>query len=134
MGNLRSDAPDDDLPFPFSPGQVWRYHTRPNEESSRLIIGSIDVVGRQTVVSVSVIGARIVNPRRPDGVQEMLPHIPIAASTLVTCVVELCGESKVPAEFSEGYQIWREGVEWGRSSFFTIAVADILTVAEQAPE
>ena len=116
----------------FIPGQLWRYHTRPNEEASRLVIGSVDVVRRQTVISICVTGAHIINLRRPDGFQDMLPHIPIAAATLATCVVEMCGETPVPLEFDEGYQMWREGVEWGQSSFFTIPVADILNLAEQS--
>jgi len=114
------------------PGQLWRYQTRPNEETSRIVIGSVDVVRRQTVISICVTGAHIVNLRRPDGFQDMLPHIPIAASTLINCVVEICGQSPVPLEFDEGYQMWREGVEWGQSSFFTIPVADILSLAEQS--
>jgi hypothetical protein len=129
------DVVDAGPAHPFAPGQVWIYRTRPNEEGSRLIIGSVDVVSGETVVSVCVTGARIRNPRRPDGIQEMLPHTPVAAATLVACVIELCGEAEVPAEFAEGYQVWREGVEWGNSTFFTIPVAEILTLAEQvAPQ
>ena len=130
-----ADVADERPAHPFAPGQVWRYHTRPNEESSRVIIGSVDVVGRETVVSVCVTGTQIRNARRPEGIQHMLPHTPVAASALEACVIELCGEADVPAEFAEGYQVWREAVESGQSTFFTIPVAEILTLAERvAPQ
>ena len=122
-------APDTALPF--APKQVWRYRTRPDEDDSRLIIGSIDVVSRETVVSVCVVGTRIRNPHRPGGIQEMLPHTPMAMPALVECVIELCGAAELPKEFSEGYNVWREAVERGQSTFFTISVAEILGLAEE---
>jgi hypothetical protein len=111
---------------------VWRYHTRPHEPSSRLIVGSIDVVGRETVVSVCVVGVSIRNASRPDFVQDMLPHTSVAAATLAECVIELEGVLPVPPEFEDGYRAWTESVELGQAGFFTMPVAEILTIAEQA--
>jgi len=120
-----------DAAHPFAAKQVWRYHTRPNEDDSRLIIGSIDVVGRETVVSVCVVGICIRNLRRPEGMQEILPHTPIAVPALLDSVIEPCGEAELPIEFSEGYEVWRGAVERGHSTFFTISVAEILDLAEE---
>ena len=113
----------------YRPGQVWRYHTRPDEETSRITI--LKVESREdgnTTVHIRVDGLKLRNPRAPTGHNEVLPHAPIDAVALDRSVVTMDSTVETLPEFEEGYRTWKDS----KGGVFTITVAEILTFVEES--
>jgi hypothetical protein len=108
-------------------GQRWSIKGRPNDPQPEIVIGRIDKMPHGDVVHVSVLGVRIANPRSPGGVNEEVPHLPMAAAALDASVVALQGTGKTAAEFEEGYAEWRKA----EGGAFTIPITQCLDILEK---
>ena len=117
----------------FEVGQVWRYNTRPGEEASRLYIAHIDRdLATRTIFHLYIDGLKLQNPLMAGGVQDHLTHVPVSRETLEASVTELQQENVLPPDISEGYVLWREAFEKGQAGVFTVPVAQIVGIIEQA--
>lgn len=117
----------------FEPGQVWRYQTRPGEEGSRVIIGKIERAPELgTIVHVKLVGLRLRNPAAPGGFSGVLAHAPVSEVQVSASVAELTDEPADLEGFSEGYQTWLSAYRAGDAGIFTISLAEIAEVTEQA--
>ena len=115
----------------FKVGQKWSYRARPGEESSYFIIVKIDndpKLGR--IIHISMRGLKIKNPRSPDGLSEVVSHMPFAEEAIEKSEVKLLQEKVDLPDFEEGYRIWREAFEAGRGGIYTITVAEAVSVME----
>jgi len=109
----------------FVPGQIWTYATRPNEESSRVVILKVeedDTLG--TVVHIRVSGLRIPSPSAPGGQTDQIGHMPFSEDALSRSLLKLESTSDAIPDFQEGYQQWRSAVDSGKGGIFTIDVVD----------
>ena len=117
----------------FHAGEVWRYHTRPAEPDSVVVIVRVDEepnVG--TIVHVYVGGLRIPNPRHPEGFSSAIGHMPFTESAVAASVTELLGQADELPDFEEGYESWRSAWDAGEAGVFTITIAEAVDVMEQA--
>jgi hypothetical protein len=117
----------------FHAGEVWRYHTRPSEPDSIVIIVRVDEEPESgTVVHVFVDGLRVRNPRHPEGFSGAISHMPFTESAMAASVTELLGQADALPPFEEGYESWRSAWDAGEAGVFTITVAEAVEVMEQA--
>jgi hypothetical protein len=116
-------------PQPFMAGQVWRYKTRPGEESSRAIVGRVETDEEgQVIVHVKLTALRLVTPHAPDGYYPSLSHVPVAEEAFAQSITAPTSEIPDLAEFEDGYQMWAED----HGGVFTVSLARIIEVTEQA--
>jgi len=109
-------------------GQEWRFAARPTDPDPRLTIVRFESSASGEVVHISVRGVRILNPRVPAGAVSEVPHLPMSRAAVEQRVTELVGRAEPSALFSEGYTEWQRA----DGGFFTVPVADCLTLAERA--
>jgi hypothetical protein len=117
----------------FVQGQVWTYKARPSESGSTLLINLVETdatLGK--IFHVSVRGVKVRNRHAPSGITTELPHFPVSQQTLEESVVALTGQEAPNPEYREGYATWRRAFESGNAGIFTISVADIVSVVEEA--
>jgi hypothetical protein len=118
----------------YAAGQVWKYKTRSGEENSLLYIVRIDKhddLGQ--IYHIAVDNLSIKNPRVETGISNYLPHAPVSVVTLDSSVISLveARADNLP-DISEGYQTWREAFDKGSGGVFTIPVAEIIQLCENA--
>jgi hypothetical protein len=118
----------------FEPGQVWSYHTRSGEESSRLTVVKVESYEKLgAVVHIRVDGVAQKNPHAPGGVSSVIHHMPFAEEALARSVLALLeSDTPVPPSFEEGYGIWREAFVKGKAGVFTRTVAESIAFCEAA--
>lgn len=115
-------------PKKYQVGQRWSIKGRPKDPHPAIVIGRIDSTPHGDVLHVSVFGVRITNPRSRSGVNEMVPHLPLATAALDASVVALQGTGKTADEFEEGYAEWRKA----EGGSFTVPIAECLDIVEKA--
>jgi hypothetical protein len=112
----------------YKPGQVWRYKTRPGEDSSTVTVLRIESSGDKTIVHIRVDNIHLRNclgGPEPDKFE----HMPFAREALDQSVSKLLKSVDVP-EYKEGYTEWRNAWEAGKAGFYTVSVAKALDVAQ----
>lgn len=118
---------------PFLAGQVWTYPTRPGEEASRIIICRVETrphLGQ--VVHLHVAGIRVRNDRAPGGFTDQISHMPYRGDALRALVNQLESTTPHAPAYLEGYNLWREAFDRGEAGVWTIAIAEAITLMEQA--
>ncbi len=116
----------------FEAGQVWRFHSRPDEEQSALTITRVEThPSLGTVVHVRVQGVRIPNPMHPDGESSEIGHMPFAADAVRRSVTHLVHEGSETGD-DDGYATWKEAFDRDDAGVFTITVAEVVEMMEQA--
>ncbi len=126
-------AMTDALAQEFKEGQVWSYHTRPNEQGSTLLINRVESHAKLgAIFHISVSGVKVKNRRAPGGITNDLPHFPVSRKTLEDSVVKLVGTSAPNPAYREGYATWKQAFEAGNAGIFTISVAEIVGFIEKA--
>ncbi len=116
----------------FKAGQVWSYHTRPNELRSTLLIDKVESDAKLgPIYHISVTGVKVKNPRAPDGATQELPHFPVSRKTLEDSVVKLVGNAAPNPKYLEGYATWKQAFDAGNAGIFTIPVAEIVDFIEK---
>jgi hypothetical protein len=114
----------------FSPGQVWRYRTRPGEEGSRVIIGKVERASELgTIVHVKLIGLAL---QTPAGSGSVVEHAPVAEAQMALSVTELTHEPPDLEGFAEGYETWLSEFRAGRAGVFTLTLSEIAEHVERA--
>jgi hypothetical protein len=108
----------------YYPGQIWSYHTRPEEKDSRLTVLQVDEVGPERIVHIRVEGFSLTGPEGK--LIHTLPHMPIFEEALDRSVVAQLGESVPLPDYQEGYIIWREAFERGGAGAFRLTVAEAI--------
>ena len=118
----------------FAVGQVWAYRTRPVDEGSRLHIVRIDGDAEPgAIYHIQVDGLSLAHPFAADGVQHVLPHLPVAEATLRASVTKLLStDAAHMPDISDAYAAWHEGFEAGEAGVFTVPVAEIVQNIEDA--
>ena len=119
--------------IPFAVGQRWECRTRPQDASSTLVIVKIDAdPPHGNIVSISVSGLRLKNPRSPDGISDTAQHMPFAKSALRRSVTKRMASDVPLSELRGGYDLWRTAFEAGTAGFYTISVAEAAQVMEDS--
>lgn len=109
-------------------GQLWRYHTRPGEESSRLIINRIDLTAEHgPIYHISVLGLQI---HQGNNMLTEINHAPISQEPLLQSLIELVDDQVVYPEYEEGYNKWQEAYEEENAGIFTLDVAALVEMIE----
>lgn len=117
----------------FTEGQVWSYKTRKGEESSRVLINKVETNPKfGKIFHISVSGVKVKNPRISGGISTNLPHFPVSEETLKKSLTKLKGKNQPNPDYYEGYQTWKSAFDKGNAGIFTIDVADIVGVVEEA--
>jgi hypothetical protein len=115
---------------PFQVGQTWAYHTRPGEESSRIIVLRVDETTHAgIIVHIAVEGVRLPGATASDRTTQAIGFAPIAHDALVRSVTELVGTEPdfiPPSDFEEGYRGWRSAFDAGKAGIWTTEVATIV--------
>lgn len=117
----------------FAEGQVWSYKARKGEDKSQVVINKIEIdpkLGK--IFHISVSGVKVKNPRIAGGISTELPHFPVSEETLKRSLIKLKGTKQINPDYRDGYQTWRSAFDKGEAGIFTIDVAKIVGVVEQA--
>jgi len=117
----------------YKVGQQWSYTARPGEEKSYLIIVKIDndpKLGR--IIHISLRGLKIKNPRSPDGISDVVSHMPFLESAIEKSGLKLLKEKVDLPDFEEGYGIWRRAHDTGEAGAYSITVAEAVDAMETA--
>ncbi len=119
-------TPEDAKDSKFSPGQVWEYKTRQNEENSTLTILKVESLPKVgTIVHVRVDKIRL---RNCTGGPEpnKFEHMPFTRDAIERSVTHMAKQGSVP-EFREGYDEWRKAC----GGVYTITVAEAVKASEE---
>jgi hypothetical protein len=110
----------------YRPGQVWKYKTRPREETSTVTILKIESLPKLgTIIHIRVEKIRLRNCTggpEPDKFE----HMPFTRDAIERSVTKLEKEADVP-DFQDGYNEWRKAC----GGVYTITVAEAIEVSEQ---
>lgn len=124
------------MAIPFEAGQIWRALGRAQDgEVHVAVLDVIDDPQLGQICSIAATGVHIRNGFLEGGVQTQLPHAPVTAEVLraaVTELVETGGPTARHPDFAEAYQQWRTPFDAGEAGVFTISLAEILDLIEQA--
>ncbi len=117
----------------FEPGQVWSYDNREGEDQSRVLVEKVErLADTVTVVHIQIVRVAVASRFQPSGVQDIVPHVAIAEEALDASVLELKDEVVSPVGFANAYSAWRQTVESGEASYYTMSVAEIVDLVERA--
>jgi hypothetical protein len=111
----------------YKVGQRWSIKGRSEDPQPTIVIGRIDGTPHGEVVHVSVFGVRVANSHSPGGVNEELPHLPLATAALDSSVIALQGTGKTADDFEKGYAEWHKA----EGGSFTVPIAECLDILEK---
>ncbi len=124
--------PEPSVSVQFTPGQVWRYKTRPNEEASRVIIGKVEKAPKVgIIVHVKLVGLRLKNPTATDGVSTEMGHAPMSEAAMAKSVIAITNDVPDLEGFSHGYDTWLASYQEGTGGIFTIKLSEVVASVEQ---
>lgn len=111
-------------------GQVWNYHTRPQDASSTFTILKIDADPK--LENIFHIAVDNVLSADEHGQQKLITvhHMPVAESAIRKSITTLVRTNSVGLP-PEGYFIWKEAFEKNEAGVFTITVAECLNASEE---
>ena len=107
-----------DLNF-FHPGQVWQYYTRSGEENSTLTILKIDELEDDAIIHIRIDDIKL-------AYTDDIIHLPFSAEAMESSVTGFVKHLDVIAEFTEGYQQWREVFDNGKGGYWKMPVSEVL--------
>jgi hypothetical protein len=114
-------------PGAYHVGEVWQYHTRPQDRGSRVKIQRIEVdpayPAAGPVYHISIVGLHLRNPR----VQGLLTHAAVSRQTLdASLTVPSRSKPHFPSA-NDGIARWKKA----RGGVFTISLRDIVDIVDQ---
>ncbi|MBY0582485.1 MAG: hypothetical protein K2P68_06135 [Sphingomonas sp.] len=111
-------------PATYVAGQVWEYHTRPQDAGSLLKVQRVEMMGDKKVYHISIVGVHFSTP----GMAGILPHTPVSDETLDASVTQLSTAKRdfPTAALDEGIEQWRKA----RGGVFTIPVSQIVGIID----
>ncbi len=117
----------------YSVGQVWAYKSRAGEKQSTVLINKIEYhekLGR--IFHLSIDGVKIKNWRVAGGIQNDMPHVPVSENTLKMSLTKHVGNKAINSEYLKGYNEWKLEFDKDKAGIFTISIADIVAIVEEA--
>ena len=108
----------------YAVGQIWKYHTRPEDPSSLLRIAGIEAVAvnpARTIYHISVIRVHL----EASSTATAINHLPVTQETLDRSVTELTNSDEIFPDVAESIKQWR-AVHGG---VFTVTVEQIVALA-----
>lgn len=115
----------------FSPGQIWAYKTRPQDQGSLIKIYRIETMeyGDKKVLAyhISMIGVSF----GANGRNQQIGHLPVSKETLNKSVTKLVRNTRKFPDASavdEGIAIWRKD----KGGIFTISLAEIVDALDNS--
>ncbi len=116
----------------FAPGQVWRYRTRPGAEGSLLIVGAVDRAPQVgLVVHIKLVDVAIKSPGLPDGVANVLTHLPMTEEALLRSVTAPVDTSLSMKGFEGDYNNWLDAYEGEKLHVYSETVSAALDKIER---
>ncbi len=132
MGIAQGSEPKDGKKYVYKVGQVWSYKTRANEPNSTFVIVKIDNDEKfGNIIHIAVRDLRMINPRSHSGISDKINHMPFSEKAIALSVVKLLKEKAELPGFEEGYNLWKEAFDQERAGFYTISIAEAVTIAEK---
>lgn len=118
----------------YAVGDVWQYKNRKGEDDSRVIIDKIESsTGKGAIYHISINHLKIPNPKNDTGFNDELPHAPVSLVTLQKSLTHrVAVKQPIDNAYLEGYKLWKDAYDTGKAGVFTIGIAEIVDVVEQA--
>ncbi len=112
----------------YHAGERWSYKTRTGEESSTLIIGSVEpALKKGCVVHICVEGLKVSGPQGKT--MDHIGHMPMSQEAVDQSVTHLIGQNALPtADYSAGYDLWKSA---GSGGVFAIPVEQAVGYCEK---
>jgi hypothetical protein len=112
----------------YHAGERWSYKTRAGEESSTLVIGSVEASAKQkTVVHICVEGLKVTGPQGKT--MDHIGHMPMSQEAVDKSVLHLIGQNAAPtSDYSAGYDLWKSA---GSEGVFAIPVEQAVGYCEK---
>jgi hypothetical protein len=115
----------------FQVGQVWHYHTRPQEPESTFTIVKIDShPERESIIHISVSGLKYRNRHIIGGFSSTIGHMPFKEDAISRSVTELASENAPLPKFEAGYKLWKQAFDSGEGGFYILTVAEAIDIME----
>jgi hypothetical protein len=108
----------------YAKGQVWKYHTRPQDPLSLIKIGEMeDGAGAGPVYHISVIGVHF------QGIETTgtIGHLPVSRASLDKSVTELTKSNAAFPDVANGIAQWRAA----HGGVFSLSIAEIVNFVDQ---
>ena len=118
--------------YRYQPGQIWTYHTRPEEEMSRAVILRVDPnenLGH--VIHVRIEGVFLENAKTQGLLEGVIGHMPFSEEAMDKSLIDLVSNTSIQPDDLEGYHIWRLAHEEGKASVFTAPIAEQINELEK---
>lgn len=111
----------------FQVGQVWKYNSRPGEDSSTLTVLMIEEYEKgDSIVHIRVDAIKLYNPNVPAGYSNSIGHLPFSHNAISKSVTQLVAENNDLPDFSDGYNQWKEAWDNGKGGCWTIDLKDAI--------
>lgn len=130
-GAAQKSAPKEVQNSSYKIGQIWSYKTRVNEPNSTFTVVKIDSDPRfGNIIHIAVRNLKMKNPRSPDGISDVINHMPFSEKAVAQSAIKLLKEKADLPDFEEGYSLWKEAFDQKRAGFYTISIAEAVKIAE----
>ena len=119
--------------YRYQPGQLWTYHTRPGEESSRVIILKVDrdeKLGH--IIHIRIEGVLFEKAQTSDLQAGVISHMPFSEEAVDKSMIDLISSDREVPDYHDGYQIWTRASEEGKVSVYTSPIADQIDEMEKS--
>jgi hypothetical protein len=111
----------------FKVGEVWKYDTRPGEDSSVLTILKIEKYEKgDTIIHIRVDGINLYNPNLPGNNSTYIGHMPYSEKAITNSATKLVGQNNNLPDFSEGYNQWKQAWDDGKGGYWTIDLKEAI--------
>lgn len=115
----------------FKSGQLWKYKTRDGEDKSRLMILKVEKPKNEVIVHVSVINAKIKNPRSEGGFSNNIGHLPFSKKAVLESVTDLESPNNDLPDYQDGYKQWKVAYDKEEGGVFSISLIDAISYVEK---
>lgn len=107
-------------PPPIAVGQVWEYHSRPQDAGSLLKVQRTEKMAGHDIFHITVIRVQM------GGMPTAIQHLPMARESLQRSVVRTAPDPGTFPSPDEGIAAWREA----EGGAFTVTVAEAIDLVE----
>ena len=136
--NMHNDKTDTPLTLEtiqdskYEVGQVWKYTTRPSEDSSTLTVVKIEQQAKVgVIVHVYIDGLRVKTNKNKSEFSSTITHSPFSKAALDSSVIRVVSVVDDLPDYKEGYIEWRESFLTGNAGVFSIPVSKSIDYMEQ---
>lgn len=121
----------------YKEGQVWSYKTNSKDVEPNLYVVKIDKhENLGAIYHLYIDGLNIKNSLLENGVQSVIPHIPVSEKTMNESVINLLMEVNIDENidiesFTDGYSQWKEAFDKETAGIWTIPIDEIIICIEK---